>query len=146
MARGNAVGVGIIGFGTIGTGVVRVLAQHAAQIRARLGRPVRVVRIADLDLTSDRGVRIPAGALTNDARALIADPHVDVVVELIGGTEPARTFHAEAIAAGKPVVSASTAPTWPPLPRVRVSPTVWRPASAVVSRSFAPCAKRWSAT
>jgi homoserine dehydrogenase len=109
MARGNAVGVGIIGFGTIGTGVVRVLAQHAAQIRARLGRPVRVVRIADLDLTSDRGVRIPAGALTNDARALIADPHVDVVVELIGGTEPARTFHAEAIAAGKPVVSANKA-------------------------------------
>jgi len=103
------IGIGLIGFGTIGTGVVRVLREHAADIRARLGVPLRLARIADLDIRSDRGVKIPRDVLTTDARALIQDPAVDIVVELIGGQEPARTFQLEALKAGKPVVTANKA-------------------------------------
>jgi homoserine dehydrogenase len=103
------IGVGLIGFGTIGTGVIRVLRDHAAGIRAHLGVPLRLAKIADLDLKTDRGVKVPRELLTNDARALIHDPSVDVVVELIGGLEPARTFQLEALRAGKPVVTANKA-------------------------------------
>jgi homoserine dehydrogenase len=67
------------------------------------------VRVADLDTRTDRGVRLGKGVLIDDARALIADPAVDVVVELIGGVEPARTFMLEAIEAGKSVVTANKA-------------------------------------
>lgn len=103
------IGVGLIGFGTIGTGVVRVLRDHASDIQARLGVPLRLVRIADLDTRTSRGVRVPPGMLTRDARALIHDPAVDVVIELIGGLEPARTFQLEALRASKPVVTANKA-------------------------------------
>lgn len=102
-------GVGLIGFGTIGTGVVRVLREHAQNIGARLGAPMKIVRIADLDVKTDRGVKLPRGMLTTDARGLIHDPAVDLVVELIGGLEPARTFQLEALSAGKPVVTANKA-------------------------------------
>jgi homoserine dehydrogenase len=107
--RGNGVGVGIIGFGTIGTGVIRVLRDHAAEISRRMGFAVQVVRVADLDPRRDRGVRLKRGVLIKDARKLIHDPAVDVVVELIGGLEPAGSFLREAIAAGKPVVTANKA-------------------------------------
>ena len=108
MAKAD-IGVGLIGFGTIGTGVVRVLREHAAGISARLGAPLRLARIADLDIKSNRGVKIPRELLTTDARALIHDPSVDVVIELIGGLEPARSFQLEALRAGKPVVTANKA-------------------------------------
>lgn len=103
------IGVGLIGFGTIGTGVVRVLREHAAGIRSRLGAPLRLARIADLDIKTNRGIKVPKQLLTTDARALIHDPEVDVVVELIGGLEPARTFQLEALKAGKAVVTANKA-------------------------------------
>ena len=102
-------GVGLIGFGTIGTGVVRILREHSAEISARLGAPLRLAKIADLDIRSDRGIKIPKGVLTTNARELIHDPAVDVVVELIGGLEPARSFQLEALKAGKPVVTANKA-------------------------------------
>jgi len=103
------VGVGVIGFGTIGTGTVRVLREHRAAIEARLGFPIEVVRVADLDTRSERGVRLAKGVLIKDARKLIHDPAVDVVVELIGGQEPARTFLSEAVEAGKSIVTANKA-------------------------------------
>jgi homoserine dehydrogenase len=103
------IGVGLVGFGTIGTGVVKVLREHAAGIRTRLGVPLRLAGIADLDIKTNRGVKVPRELLTTDARALIHDPSVDVVVELIGGLEPARTFQLEALKAGKPVVTANKA-------------------------------------
>ncbi|HEY2774393.1 MAG TPA: homoserine dehydrogenase [Candidatus Binatia bacterium] len=103
------IGVGLIGFGTIGTGVVRILRDHATGLRARLGVPLRLARIADLDLKSDRGVKIDKSLMTTDARALIHDPSVDVVVELIGGLQPALSFQLEALKAGKSVVTANKA-------------------------------------
>jgi homoserine dehydrogenase len=109
MAAKKDIGVGLIGFGTIGTGVIRVLREHATGIRSHLGVPIRLAKIADLDLKTDRGVKVPKELLTTDAKALIHDPSVDVVVELIGGLEPARTFQLEALKAGKPVVTANKA-------------------------------------
>ncbi|MFQ5479206.1 MAG: homoserine dehydrogenase [Candidatus Binatia bacterium] len=109
MAGRRSFGVGLIGFGTIGTGVVKLLRQQAREIEARLGVAVRIVRVADLDTTTDRGVRLAKGVLGNDAGALIADSRVDVVVELIGGVEPARTFIAEALDRGKHAVTANKA-------------------------------------
>ncbi|MDQ1291337.1 MAG: homoserine dehydrogenase, partial [Nitrospirota bacterium] len=62
----SEIGVGLIGFGTVGTGVARVLIENAELIRRRVGVPVTLVRIADLDITRDRGIAIPPGVLTTD--------------------------------------------------------------------------------
>ncbi len=104
-----AVRVGLIGFGTIGAGVVKVLRAHRAEVAARAGRPIDVVAIADLDTSTDRGVPVRPATLTNDAMQLLGDPSLDVVIELIGGYEPARRFVLAAIEAGKDVVTANKA-------------------------------------
>ncbi len=101
--------VGLIGWGTIGTGVVKLLQRNRAQIRERLGVPLTLARIADIDLKTDRGVRVDRRILTDDAAALIRSPDVDVVVELVGGYGIARRLVLEAIAAGKAVVTANKA-------------------------------------
>jgi homoserine dehydrogenase len=105
----DAIGVGLIGFGTIGTGVVKVLAENAAEIEQRLGFPVRLVRIADLDLETDRGVDLTGIRFDADASGLIADPNVHIVIELIGGYDVPKKFILEAFAAGKHVVTANKA-------------------------------------
>ncbi len=102
-------GVGVIGFGTIGTGVVRLLREHAAGLGTRVGVPLRLVRVADLDTRSKRGIKLARGVLIRDAHRLIADPAVDIVVELVGGIEPARSFVLDAMRAGKSVVTANKA-------------------------------------
>jgi homoserine dehydrogenase len=101
--------VGLLGLGTIGTGVVQVFQQNADVIRERLGVDLTLVRIADLDIVTDRGVTLAPGILTADAEAVIAGPDIDIVIELIGGYEPARSFVLRAIAAGKHVVTANKA-------------------------------------
>jgi homoserine dehydrogenase len=103
------IGVGIIGFGTVGTGVARVLLDNAALIRRRVGVPIELIRIADLDISRDRGIALPPGILTNDAKQVLSDPAIDVVIELIGGYDPAKRVILEAIAAGKHVVTANKA-------------------------------------
>ncbi len=105
----SRIGVGIIGFGTVGTGVAKVLLDNAALIRRRVGVPVDLVRIADLDITRDRGILLPSGILTTDAKQVIHDPAVDVVIELIGGYDIAKRVILEAMAAGKQVVTANKA-------------------------------------
>lgn len=104
-----SIGVGIIGFGTVGTGVAKILLENAALIRRRVGVPVELVRIADLDITRDRGITLPPGLLTSDARQLFHDPAIDVVIELIGGYDTAKRVILDAIAAGKHVVTANKA-------------------------------------
>lgn len=103
------IGVGLIGFGTVGTGVAKILLGSSALIRRRTGVPIDLVRVADLDTTRDRGVALPPGVLINDAKALIDDPAVDIVIELIGGYEAAKRVILEALAKGKPVVTANKA-------------------------------------
>ncbi len=101
--------VGLLGFGTIGTGVVTLLRAHRAEIARRAGRPIDVVAIADLDTKTDRGIPAAPARLTPDAMSVLRDPAIDVVIELIGGYEPARKFVLEAIAHGKDVVTANKA-------------------------------------
>lgn len=103
------IGVGIIGFGTVGTGAVKVLFDNAGLIRRRVGVPIEVVRIADLDIARDRGLAVSPGVLTTDYRQVLQDPAVDIVVELIGGYDTAKRVILEAIAAGKHVVTANKA-------------------------------------
>ena len=105
----EAVGVGLLGFGTIGTGVVKVLGRNAAIIEQRLGFPLRLVRIADIDTDRDRGVDLSGIRFDDDGAGLIADPEVKIVIELIGGYDVARRFTLEAIGAGKHVVTANKA-------------------------------------
>lgn len=103
------VGVGIIGIGTVGAGVVQVLQENAAEIERRLGARLRVVRVADKDIDTDRGVPMDRAVLTTDADEVLENPEVQIVVELIGGYEPAKGFLLQAIANGKHVVTANKA-------------------------------------
>ncbi len=101
--------VGLIGLGTIGTGVVKLLRRNQRTIDEKVGCGLRLVRIADLDLTRGRGLRLPAGLLVRDARRIVSDPEIDIVIELIGGLEPARSLVRAAIESGKSVVTANKA-------------------------------------
>ena len=101
------IGVGILGFGTVGAGVAKGLLENADVLRERTGLDLHLAKIADLDVTTDRGVAVPEGVLCTDAFAAVRDPAVDVVVELIGGTGVARKLVEEALRAGKPVVTAN---------------------------------------
>jgi len=105
----RAIRVGLIGFGTIGTGVIKLLQRQQRQIVQKLGARLEMARIADIDLKTDRGVKIDRRLLTNDAQALLDDPSIDIVIELMGGYEPARRFVLAAIANGKDVVTANKA-------------------------------------
>ncbi len=105
----NSIKIGLIGLGTIGTGVAKTLLENTALLDERLGFSLDLAAIADIDITTDRGVSIPRDLLTTDAYALINNPDIDIVVELIGGIEPARTFILDALKAGKHVVTANKA-------------------------------------
>lgn len=105
----SRIGVGIIGFGTVGTGTAKVLLDKAALIRRHVGVPIELIRIADLDITRDRGLSLPPGVLTTDVKQVLNDPAVDIVIELIGGYDIAKRVILEAIAAGKHVITANKA-------------------------------------
>jgi|YNPNPStandDraft_1061719.scaffolds.fasta_scaffold04268_8 homoserine dehydrogenase len=101
--------IGLIGFGTVGTGVVRLLKENRDIIKARLGAELVLRRIADLDLERDRGVRVEPELLVRDASVVLEDPDISIVVELVGGEEPARSFILRALESGKHVVTANKA-------------------------------------
>lgn len=101
--------VGLIGFGTVGTGVVRLLQQNMTQLEKRLGARIILKKIADLDIISPRGVSINRDLLTKDAGEVLEDPEISIIIELMGGLEPARTFLLRAIGNGKNVVTANKA-------------------------------------
>jgi len=105
----NEIKAGLIGFGNIGAGVVRLLQDNAAVIRQKTGTGITLTRIADLDITSDRGVTVDPACLTTDVNQIFNDPEINIVIELIGGYEPAKSFVLKAIAAGKHVVTANKA-------------------------------------
>lgn len=102
-------GVGLLGFGTVGEGVVRGLLENGDLLAERSGVRAVLRKIADIDLDRKRGVSVDASVLTTDAAAVVADPAVDIVVELIGGTGVARDLVLQALKAGKPVVTANKA-------------------------------------
>ena len=99
--------VGLLGCGNVGAALVRLVHDHADVVEARAGVPIEIARVAVRDLSKDRALPLPAGRFTDDAAAVVGDPDVDVVVEVIGGVEPARSLIVEALMAGKPVVTAN---------------------------------------
>ena len=101
------IGVGILGFGTVGAGVADGLLKHRDVMAKRLGVDIVLRKIADLDITTDRGIQVPDGVLTTDAKGVLADPGIDIIVETIGGTGVAKTFVLEALNGGKCVVTAN---------------------------------------
>ena len=103
------INIGLIGFGTIGTGVVKLLRQNEELITQKLGARVVLKKIADIDITTPRGIKINKNLLTTNAREIINDKDISIVIELMGGYEPARTFVLEAIAKGKHIVTANKA-------------------------------------
>lgn len=105
----SLVKIGLIGFGTVGSGVVDVLKRRQEFFRNKLGAQLELTRIADKDITSKRPVRVSRKILTTDAADIYDDPDIDVVIELVGGIEPARTFILKAIENGKHIVTANKA-------------------------------------
>ena len=101
--------VGLLGFGTVGAGVARLLIDSADRIRARLGMDLNLKYVADIDLETDRGIRLADGVLINDAERVVNDPEVDIVIEMIGGEGTAKALILKAIENGKQVVTANKA-------------------------------------
>jgi homoserine dehydrogenase len=101
--------VGLLGFGNVGAALVALLEEHAGDIAARRGVELELARVAVRDLAKPRSTNLPAGTATDDAAAVVSDPDVDIVVELIGGVEPARSLILSAIEAGKSVVTGNKA-------------------------------------
>jgi homoserine dehydrogenase len=102
--------IALLGLGTVGCGVVKVLQSHGAELAERAGCQLAFGRVADADLTRTReGIDLARLPLTTDANQAIDDPAVRIVIELIGGLEPARTFILKALQAGKHVVTANKA-------------------------------------
>ena len=105
----KTVNIGIIGFGTVGAGVAETLLKNYELISKRTGFVPKLARIADLDTTTDRGVKLPDGILINDAKQITDDPSIDIVVELVGGTTFAKDIILRALKNGKNVVTANKA-------------------------------------
>lgn len=103
------ISVGLIGFGTIGRGVVRWMLENGNTLMARKGFEMVLVKVADLDIQTSRGIELPQEMLTTDAEEVLEHKDMDIVIELIGGLEPARTFILKALRRGKSVVTANKA-------------------------------------
>jgi len=101
------IGVGIVGFGTVGAGVVEGLQRNRGKLAERLGIDIALRRVADLDITTSRGVEIDASILTTDLTQVVGAPDIDIVVELIGGSGIARKVVRDALEAGQSVVTAN---------------------------------------
>lgn len=109
MGAAKVINVGLIGWGTVGTGVTKVFEQNADLLAQRAGLPIRLKKIVDLDLDRDRGIQIDRDRLTTSVDEVLNDPEIQIVVELIGGIEPAKSIILRALRAGKHVVTANKA-------------------------------------
>jgi homoserine dehydrogenase len=103
----EVVRVGLLGCGNVGAAVVHLIGSQATEIAARTGLHLEVARVAVRSTTKERGVELPPEVFTHDAAAVVDDPAIDVVIEVIGGIEPARELITAALKAGKPVVTAN---------------------------------------
>ncbi len=105
----KTINIGLVGFGTVGSGVVKLLKEQAPLLERRVGGRLRLKRIADIDLTRARGVDVDPKILTKDAREVTEDATIDIVIELIGGTTAAREVSLAALRSGKHLVTANKA-------------------------------------
>jgi homoserine dehydrogenase len=105
----KTINIGLVGFGTVGTGVVKLLKDQAPLLERRVGGRLRLKRIADVDLTTRRDVEVDPKVLTTDAREVTDDASIDIVIELIGGTKAALEISLAALRNGKHLVTANKA-------------------------------------
>ena len=105
MTKSKTVRIGLLGCGNVGAPFVQLVERQADTIEARTGVRLEVVKVAVRNVSKDRAVRLSEGVLVRDAHTVVNDPDVDLVVELIGGIEPARELISAAIANGKPVIT-----------------------------------------
>ena len=105
----KSIQVGLLGIGTVGSGVFNVLQRNQSEIVRRAGRGIEIAMVADLDIARAQAVVGPQVKVVSDARQIIANPDIDVVIELIGGYGIAKQLTLEAIDAGKHVVTANKA-------------------------------------
>ncbi|MCD4814348.1 homoserine dehydrogenase [bacterium] len=105
----QSINVGLLGWGTVGTGVTKILLESPDLLKLRAGVDLKLKKIVDLDITRDRGIRVDPELLTTQVDDVINDPDIHIVVELVGGIEPAKTFVLRALKAGKHVVTANKA-------------------------------------
>lgn len=101
--------IGLIGFGTIGAGVVETFNRNLELIEEKVGSKIMLKKVVDLDIETDRGVKVNRDILSTDVNDILEDPEIDIVIELIGGYEPAKSFILRAINQGKHVVTANKA-------------------------------------
>ncbi|MFA5725773.1 MAG: homoserine dehydrogenase [Candidatus Omnitrophota bacterium] len=106
MKRINA---GLIGFGNVGSGIIKILRDRKALLSEKTGLEISIKKVCDQDIVSKRNVSLDKAMLTRDARALINDPQIDILIELIGGIHPAKEYIIEALRKGKHVVTANKA-------------------------------------
>jgi len=105
----ETVNIGLIGFGTIGSGVVATLNQNLPLLENKVNKKVNLKRIVDLDITTDRGVEVQPGVLSTSVDDILEDEEIDIVIELVGGYQPALSFILKAMENGKHVVTANKA-------------------------------------
>ena len=107
--NGSVVRVGVLGCGTVGASLIALAQRQRSTIKSRTGLELDIVRVAIRNPDRVRSVDLPSSAFTIDAAAIVSDPEIDVIVEVMGGIEPARTLVLAALAAGKPVITANKA-------------------------------------
>ena len=97
------INIGLLGFGTVGTGVAKLLIENKELLTTRVGAHLNLKWIADIDTETDRGIRPPVGVLTNDAHSVVCDPEIDIVIEMIGGEGIAKDLIKKAIENGSKI-------------------------------------------
>jgi homoserine dehydrogenase len=103
------INIGLLGCGTVGTGVAKLLIENKDLLTARVGADLNLKWVADIDIETDRGIQFPAGVLTSDAQKILTDPEIDMVIEMIGGQGIAKDLMLQAINNGKHIVTANKA-------------------------------------
>ncbi len=101
--------IGLLGCGTVGTGVAKLLIENKDVLTARVGADLNLKWVADIDIKTDRGIQFPSGVLTTDAQKVVTDPDVDMIIEMIGGEGIAKDLMLQAIDNGKHIVTANKA-------------------------------------
>ncbi len=109
MQRPEPIRIGLLGRGVIGTGVLRLLRENRAMLANKLGAPLELAGVADKIVAPDPSVGLTEALITTDPAALVARPDIDIIIELFGGHEPARTLLLKALETGKDVISANKA-------------------------------------
>jgi len=103
------INIGLLGFGNVGSGVVKILKERKAFLAQKIGLEINIKKICDKDISKKRNVSVDKGILTKNVREVLIDPQIDIIVELIGGIHPAKEFIIEAIDKGKNIVTANKA-------------------------------------